>query len=186
MGTQQVLLIVIGVIVVGAAIAIGITMFNNQGFSANQQAILAEIQNFGTLASAYWKMPTSLGGAGKSMTTADIANLAAHLGFTPLSAKSDVEYQHISENADYRLYEFDNYVMKIQALGKSMKAGNYPLIDMSYSVLTSSSELDIKKGKEFSHGNGNGNGNGNAEDNPGVGPGGGGAPGLNDPPGGGG
>jgi hypothetical protein len=181
MGTQQLLLIVIGVIIVGAAIAVGIAMFNNQGFSSNQQAILAELQNFAIKAAEYWKLPTSLGGAGKSMSTADIAALAAYLGFSALESKSDVEYGYSSENGEYRLYEFDDFEIKMQAIGISPRAGNLPLIDMVYSVWTNTTDMDVNTGKQFNYG-----GHGNGGENPGVGPGGGGAPGLDDPPGGGG
>jgi cell division protein FtsL len=44
MGTQQLLMIVICVIVVAAAIGVGIAMFNQRDFSSNSQAIMAEMQ----------------------------------------------------------------------------------------------------------------------------------------------
>lgn len=46
MGTQQLLMIVICVIVVAAAIGVGIAMFNQRDFSSNSQAIMAEMQVF--------------------------------------------------------------------------------------------------------------------------------------------
>ena len=48
MGTQQLLLIVLGVIIVGIAIAVGITIFNNQAYNANQQAVSQELNTLGS------------------------------------------------------------------------------------------------------------------------------------------
>ena len=49
MGTQQILLIVLSVIIVGVAIAVGIQMFNSQSYSSNKTAIAADAQSFATL-----------------------------------------------------------------------------------------------------------------------------------------
>lgn len=70
MGTQQILLIVLSVIIVGAAIAVGITMFNNQAYTANKSAIAADAQSFATQIVQYYKTPTSQGGAGKNASFA--------------------------------------------------------------------------------------------------------------------
>lgn len=64
MGTQQILLIVLSVIVVGAAIAVGIDMFNKQDYTSNRSAAAADVQLFLTQVLQYYKMPTQLGGLG--------------------------------------------------------------------------------------------------------------------------
>jgi len=69
MGTQQILLIVLSVIIVGAAIAVGITMFNSQAYSANKSSLAADAQSFATQVVQYYKTPKSQGGAGKDATT---------------------------------------------------------------------------------------------------------------------
>ncbi|MCK9584744.1 MAG: hypothetical protein M0R69_07550 [Candidatus Cloacimonetes bacterium] len=71
MGTQQILLIVLSVIIVGAAIAVGIQMFNSQAYSANKSAVAADAQSFATQVIQYYKTPTSQGGAGRSAGTGD-------------------------------------------------------------------------------------------------------------------
>jgi len=62
MGQQQLLLIILGVIVVGIAVAVGITMFSDNAVNANQ----------------YYRRPTALGGGGNSFVglTADAAGLS--------------------------------------------------------------------------------------------------------------
>ena len=67
MGTQQILLIVLSVIIVGAAIAVGIQMFNNQAYSANKSAIAADAQSYAAQVVQYYKTPASQGGGSNSI-----------------------------------------------------------------------------------------------------------------------
>ena len=43
MGQQQLLLIILGVIVVGIAVAVGITMFSDSAISANRDAVTNDL-----------------------------------------------------------------------------------------------------------------------------------------------
>jgi len=64
MGTQQLLLIIIGVIVVGLAIAAGIWLFSGNSVSANKDAIISDLMNLGQFAVRYKMRPEPLGGGG--------------------------------------------------------------------------------------------------------------------------
>ena len=64
MGTQQVLLIVLSVIIIGVAVAVGITMFSTQSASSNRNAVIADLQEFGRRAIAFWKTPAGMAGGG--------------------------------------------------------------------------------------------------------------------------
>ena len=77
MGTQQILLIVLSVIIVGVAVAVGITMFATQATNSNRQALVGELQNFGAAAMQYYKTPASQGGGGGSAVVGFGADLAA-------------------------------------------------------------------------------------------------------------
>jgi len=68
MGTQQLLLIVLGVIIVGIAIAVGITIFNNQSYNSNMQAVASELSHYGSMVIQWWKTPRAQGGAGAGNT----------------------------------------------------------------------------------------------------------------------
>ncbi len=46
MGQQQLLLIILGVIIVGIAVAVGITMFKTNAVSANRDALIGDMPNF--------------------------------------------------------------------------------------------------------------------------------------------
>ena len=62
MGQQQLLLIILGVIIVGVAIAVGITMFSGQSIASNRDAIFMDLSTLGS--DGYqWKIrPTMMGG----------------------------------------------------------------------------------------------------------------------------
>jgi hypothetical protein len=68
MGQQQLLLIILGVIVVGIAVAVGITMFSDSAISANRDALTNDLVNLAARAQQYYRRPVSLGGGGNSFT----------------------------------------------------------------------------------------------------------------------
>ncbi len=81
MGTQQILLIVLSVVIVGIAAAVGIQMFSSQSMNANRQSIAADAQQFAAQAITYFKTPVSMGGAGNTSSAFTSANVAAYLGW---------------------------------------------------------------------------------------------------------
>jgi hypothetical protein len=66
MGQQQLLLIILGVIVVGIAVAVGITMFSDSAVNANRDALSNDLVNLASRAQQYYRRPTSLGGGGNA------------------------------------------------------------------------------------------------------------------------
>jgi len=77
MGQQQLLLIILGVIVVGIAVAVGITMFTDNAVSANRDAVTNDLVNLAARAQQFYRRPTALGGGGNSFVglTADASGL---------------------------------------------------------------------------------------------------------------
>jgi Tfp pilus assembly protein PilE len=77
MGQQQLLLIILGVIVVGIAVAVGITMFQDNAVSANRDAVTNDLVNLASRAQQYYRRPTALSGGGNSFVglTANTAGL---------------------------------------------------------------------------------------------------------------
>ena len=78
MGQQQLLLIILGVIVVGIAVAVGITMFSDNAVSANRDAVSNDLVNLAARAQQFYRRPAALGGGGNSFVglTADASGLA--------------------------------------------------------------------------------------------------------------
>ena len=65
MGQQQLLLIILSVIIVGIAIAVGINMFQTNAVDSNRQALISDVTNLGAKAHRYFRTPTSLAGGGQ-------------------------------------------------------------------------------------------------------------------------
>jgi len=78
MGQQQLLLIILGVIVVGIAVAVGITMFADNAVSANKDAVTNDLVNLASRAQQFYRRPTALGGGQGSFAglTGDATGLA--------------------------------------------------------------------------------------------------------------
>ena len=66
MGSQQLLLIVLGIIVVGLMIFAGATMMRSYSESSNREQIIANMYDLGILAEAYFKKTAAAGGGGGS------------------------------------------------------------------------------------------------------------------------
>lgn len=66
MGQQQLLLIILSVIIVGIAIAVGINMFQTNAVDSNRQAVIGDVMNLGAKAHRYFRTPQSLAGGGQT------------------------------------------------------------------------------------------------------------------------
>lgn len=77
MGQQQLMLIILSVIVVGIAVALGITMFSDSSIDANRDALTNDLANLASRAEQYYRRPSYLGGGGNSFAglTADAAGI---------------------------------------------------------------------------------------------------------------
>ena len=77
MGQQQLLLIILGVIVVGIAVAVGITMFQDNAVSANRDAVTNDLVNLAARAQQYYRRPTALGGGQGSFASCVFSQLSS-------------------------------------------------------------------------------------------------------------
>lgn len=68
MGTQQLLLIVLGVIIVGIAVVVGIGIFGTNSQQANADAVAQDCLRIAANAQGYYRKPVMLGGGGNSFT----------------------------------------------------------------------------------------------------------------------
>ena len=69
MGQQQLLLIVLGIIIVGIAIAVGVTTFQSSAVDANRAQVISDLNNLAAKAQRYYRTPTSMGGGGQNFQT---------------------------------------------------------------------------------------------------------------------
>jgi hypothetical protein len=68
MGQQQLLLIILGVIIVGIAIAVGLSLFSAQSIQSNKDAIINDLNNIAAHAYQFRIRPSSMGGGNGAYT----------------------------------------------------------------------------------------------------------------------
>lgn len=139
MGTQQLLLIVLGVIIVGVAIAVGITIFNNQAYNNNRQAVATELNTYGTSAMQWWKTPEAQGGAGRTFVEGDAPDdIAQYIGF---GADADAVYTTSTGSFKVISVGADTTVV-LHGIGTDSKGGKYPLVSSTVDLVSGTIETD--------------------------------------------
>ncbi len=135
MGQQQLLLIILGVIIVGIAVAVGITMFQDNAVDQNRSAVIADLTTLAAKAQQYYAKPTTLGGGGNKFTglTADATGLAL-LSSTAFTTNANGTYSIKTAGTA-------TYVV-LHGIGTTaLSDGTYPSYDMS---VTSQSQFPTK------------------------------------------
>lgn len=120
MGTQQILLIVLSVIIVGAAIAVGIEMFNSQAYSSNKSAIAAEAQTYATQVVQFYKTPVSQGGLGGKLDDASKGKINNYLGWE--------ETGYESPSGDFVVTSAAADSVVITGIGNNVRGTNKPQV----------------------------------------------------------
>lgn len=139
MGTQQLLLIVLGVIIVGVAIAVGITIFNNQAYNNNRQAVATELNTYGTSAMQWWKTPLAQGGAGRTFDADEAADeIAQYIGFG-----ADADAVYTTSTGSFKVISAeDESTVIIHGIGTDKKTAGYPLVEATVDLVTGEIDTD--------------------------------------------
>ena len=74
MGQQQLLLVILGIIIIGIAIAVGLNLFRTQSIDNKRDLLINESSSMAALAMSYYKKPGNLGGGGNSFIGWSIPN----------------------------------------------------------------------------------------------------------------
>jgi Tfp pilus assembly protein PilE len=69
MGQQQLLLIMLGVIVVGIAVAVGLMLFSDSAASTNRDALTSDLVYLASRAQQYYRRPASMNGGDGSFAS---------------------------------------------------------------------------------------------------------------------
>ncbi len=75
MGQQQILLIVLSVILVGVAVAVGITMFRDHALSSNKDAMISDLTNLSAKVYKFRITPAGMDGGGGSYAALEDGDL---------------------------------------------------------------------------------------------------------------
>ena len=93
MGQQQLLLIVLGIIIVGIAIIVGISMFKTHAVDSKRNNIINDLLHLASEAQKYYRTPISLGGGSQKFTGWEIPKKLrtnADGSFTVVVSESDI------------------------------------------------------------------------------------------------
>jgi hypothetical protein len=125
MGQQQLLLIILGVIIVGIAVAVGITMFQDNAVSANKDAVVNDLVQLAAKAQQFYRKPVALGGGGNNFDR--ITKDAAGMGLLVSTAFSN------NDNGFYRVATAgDDSVLVFEGFGKTaLSDGTFPTVEMT-------------------------------------------------------
>lgn len=80
MGTQQILLIVLAIIIVAIATGFGLSTFHNYVYGANRSALAADAQLYAAWVLQYYKTSITQGGLGESIANIDAEDINQFLG----------------------------------------------------------------------------------------------------------
>ena len=80
MGQTQILFIVLSVIIVGIAVAVGITQFGSNTVTANRNAVLLDLQDIGGKAQTWYRTPAGMGGGNNSYAGLDFDDMGLTRG----------------------------------------------------------------------------------------------------------
>ena len=110
MGQQQLLLIILGLILVGIAVAVGITMFKDNAVSANRDSVTNDLANLASRARQYYRRPKASGGGGRSF-----ANLTVGSGMKLITKTSSSSVRN--GNGTYTIVSNSASTVRLQGLG---------------------------------------------------------------------
>lgn len=77
MGSQQLLLIAVGLVIIGIMIAVGMTMFHDQASSTNRDEVANDLAHYAALARSFYKRPSIYGGGGYSFRGLTMAKITS-------------------------------------------------------------------------------------------------------------
>ena len=75
MGQQQLLLVILSMIIIGVAVAVGVNLFRESAVSSARDALITDLNGFGARAQAFYRRPKLMGGGGYSFATITVGDL---------------------------------------------------------------------------------------------------------------
>lgn len=131
MGTQQILLIVLAVIIIGTATSLGLTMFYGYAYGANRSALAADAQLHATWVLQYYRTSKDQGGLGESFADIDAEDINQFLGGERERFRTD--------NGEFSavIPQGDSTQVLLIGIGSASRNGKSPKVETS---------IDLKSG----------------------------------------
>ncbi len=77
MGAQQLLMVVVGMVIVGVAIVVAVTLFQAQAIESSRNALISDLNFYAGRAREYYWKPLNLGGGNHDFSGVTIRTLAS-------------------------------------------------------------------------------------------------------------
>jgi len=102
MAQQQLFLIILGVIIIGAMLGMAIVVFTDNSASSNRDALANDLLTLGARAQHYYKQPRMMGGGGRSFTGLTIDALTS---------------KPVNDNGSYTVTTADDSALVVEGQG---------------------------------------------------------------------
>jgi hypothetical protein len=125
MGQQQLLLIMLGLVIIGLAVIIGISMFEDNALDHNRAVVIADLITLASKAQHYYSRPQTMGGGSSSFVglTADARGIGLLAG-TAFTDNANGTYTITSDGTATQVV--------IHGVGKvNLSDGTFPTYDMT-------------------------------------------------------
>ena len=100
MGTQQIMLVILSVVLIGISVLFAVIIFGNHAANTNRQLVVNELDFLASQAIRYWRTPVGMGGASNDIDESDQANLEFFLRWSGDSNSTESGTYSILANAD--------------------------------------------------------------------------------------
>ncbi len=77
MGQQQLMLVILGMVIIGIAITVGMSMFQEEAVSSARDAVINNLNDLASRAQAYYRRPAMTGGGGASFAAITMGDLTS-------------------------------------------------------------------------------------------------------------
>ena len=134
MGQQQLLLIILGVIIVGIALAVGITLFTDSAQSSNRDAVSSELIQLAARAQQHYRRPALLGGGQGAFDDSK--------GGTGLTDIRQLSTRPSNANGSYELGTVDPNQMEIDGTGTEIGLDGTNKVFVKILVWADSTKID--------------------------------------------
>lgn len=121
MGTQQILLIILSVIIIGIAIASGFAIVQHQSFSNNRGLLLADVKDYLVQVNQTYKLVTTFSGISRNLDGVSAEMMIDYIGWS---------YNPINSATGTYLLELEPGIpiVYIKAIGKDAANGKFAAI----------------------------------------------------------
>lgn len=116
MGSHQMMLVVLVVVLIGVATALGIFLFRMHAVNTNRQLMINDMNFLGAEALRFWRTPENMGGCSGNLTSADQDKLEFFLHWSGNT--------NSTASGTYTIQAFDDGSLEIIGLGTELGEDN--------------------------------------------------------------